>query len=165
MLQILLAERFKLSVHREMRPMQIFELTVAKNGPKFKKGTLKGHGQDVGMGGPPRRDPDGFPILTKGMSMAIIPGHARMQSEDQHIAWFAERLSQQLQMPVTDATVLVGNYYFTVSWSWDESAPGAQAAARADLVSAVQSQLGLKASTKEGKMGSPGRGPYRENSN
>src|SRR5205085_311706 len=41
MLQNLMAERFKLAVHREIRPMQVYELTVAKNGAKLKKGTPK----------------------------------------------------------------------------------------------------------------------------
>jgi uncharacterized protein (TIGR03435 family) len=151
MLQNLLAMRFKLSVHREMRPMQIYELTVAKNGPKFKKGTPKEPPQDDGARGPLKRDVDGFPVLTRGMSMAMIPGHARMQSENQPIARFAERLSQQLQTPVKDATGLTGSYDFTVSWSWDADPPGAQAAARADLVSAVQSQLSLKLQQKKGQ--------------
>ena len=83
--------------------------------------------------------------------MAIIPGHARMQSENQSMAWFAERLSQQLQVPVKDATGLTGGYDFTVSWSWEENTPGAQAAAQADLVSAVQSQLGLKLEQNKGQ--------------
>jgi uncharacterized protein (TIGR03435 family) len=54
-------------------------------------------------------------------------------------------------MPVTNATGLAGSYDFTLSWSWDEDTPGAQAAARADLVSAVQSQLGLKLERKKGQ--------------
>jgi uncharacterized protein (TIGR03435 family) len=151
MLQNLVAVRFKLSVHREMRPMQIYELTVAKNGPKFKTGTPKEAPQDDGGRGPLKRDVDGFPVLTRGISMAMISGHARMQSENQPIGWLAERLSRQLQTPVKDATELTGSYDFTVSWSWDEGIPGAQAAARADLVSAVQSQLGLKLEPKKGE--------------
>lgn len=151
MLQDLLAERFKLSVHRENRPMQVYELTVAKNGPKVKKGVPKEPSGEDSASGPLKRDADGFPVLTNGMSMAIIPGHARMQSENQPLAWFAERLAQQLQMPVTDMTGLAGNYDFTLSWSWDEDVPGAQAAAQADLVRAVQSQLGFILERKKGQ--------------
>lgn len=151
MLQNLMAERFKLSVHREIRPMQVYELTVTKNGPKFKKGTPKEPSGGDSAPGPLKRDADGFPILTSGMNMAMIPGHARMQSENQPMAWFAERLSEQLQMPVTDATGLAGSYDFTLSWSWDEDTPGAQAAAQADLISTVQSQLGLKLEQKRGQ--------------
>jgi uncharacterized protein (TIGR03435 family) len=37
MMQKLLAERFKLTVHHENREMALFSLVVAKNGPKFKE--------------------------------------------------------------------------------------------------------------------------------
>ena len=37
MLQNLLAERFQLSVHREIRPMPALALEIAKNGPKLEK--------------------------------------------------------------------------------------------------------------------------------
>jgi uncharacterized protein (TIGR03435 family) len=37
MLQTLLANEFKLVVHREQKPMNVFELTVGKGGPKFQK--------------------------------------------------------------------------------------------------------------------------------
>jgi uncharacterized protein (TIGR03435 family) len=151
MLQNLLAERFKLSVHRENRPMQVYELTVAKNGPKVKKSAPQEPSAEDAASGPPKRDADGFPILTRGISMAMIPGHARMQSESQPLTWFAEQLSQQLQMPVTDATGLAGNYDFTLSWSWDENVPGAQATAQADLIRAVQSQLGFTLERKKGR--------------
>ena len=35
MLQALLAERFKLAVHRQTKEMSAYALTVGKNGPKF----------------------------------------------------------------------------------------------------------------------------------
>ncbi|HEX3572507.1 MAG TPA: TIGR03435 family protein [Acidobacteriaceae bacterium] len=36
MLQAMLAERFKLAVHRELKEQPIFELTLSKGGPKFR---------------------------------------------------------------------------------------------------------------------------------
>src|SRR5580658_2019605 len=39
MLQNLLADRFKLALHKETREMQIYSLGVAKNGPKLKQAT------------------------------------------------------------------------------------------------------------------------------
>jgi uncharacterized protein (TIGR03435 family) len=36
MMKSLLAERFKLKAHREMREMPVYDLVVGKNGPKFK---------------------------------------------------------------------------------------------------------------------------------
>lgn len=149
MIRNLLAERFKMAVHRETREMQVYELTVAKNGPRFKESTPKDPPKDDGPSGPLKRDGDGFPILPPGMSAAIIAGHARMQSEDQTMAWFAERLSERLQTPVTDATGLAGKYDFVVSWAWEEG-PGAASAAAADLINALQSQLGLKVERTKG---------------
>jgi len=37
MLQLLLADRFKLKVRREMREMPVYALVLGKNGPKFKE--------------------------------------------------------------------------------------------------------------------------------
>jgi uncharacterized protein (TIGR03435 family) len=37
MVQSLLADRFKLQVHHEMREMQVLALVLGKNGPKFKE--------------------------------------------------------------------------------------------------------------------------------
>jgi uncharacterized protein (TIGR03435 family) len=36
-LQLLLADRFQLKFHREMRAMPVYELVVGKYGPKFKE--------------------------------------------------------------------------------------------------------------------------------
>ena len=37
MLRALLEDRFKLKVHREIRQVPVYELTVAKGGPKLKR--------------------------------------------------------------------------------------------------------------------------------
>jgi uncharacterized protein (TIGR03435 family) len=42
MLQPLLAQEFKLAVHQERRPMDVWVLTVAKNGPKLQKSAGSG---------------------------------------------------------------------------------------------------------------------------
>jgi uncharacterized protein (TIGR03435 family) len=130
--------------------MQVYEMTVGRNGPKFKESTPREPPKNDGPPGPLKRDGDGFPILTPGTSMAIVPGHARMQSDNQTMAWFTERLSEQLRSPVTESTGLTGKYDFVVSWAWEEG-PAAASAAAADLVNAVQSQLGLKLEWKKGK--------------
>ena len=39
MLQPLLAERFKLAIHREDKPMPVYVLVVGKGGPKLRKAT------------------------------------------------------------------------------------------------------------------------------
>ncbi len=151
MLRNLLAERFKMTVHHETRPMQVDELTVGKGGPKFKESTPHEPAKkDDGAPSKLKRDVDGFPILGPGAIMALVPGHGRMRSQDQPLAQFVQQLSNQLRSPVTDATGLTGKYDFEVSWAWDEG-PGAQAEAAANLVNAVQQQLGLKLERKKGQ--------------
>ena len=63
MLQNLLAERFRMQVHHETRAEAVYELTVAKNGPKLKL-AAEGSGADdfVPGSGPRRTDRDNFPI-------------------------------------------------------------------------------------------------------
>jgi uncharacterized protein (TIGR03435 family) len=151
MLCSLLADRFKLVVHREKRPMQVYELTVAKNGPKFHEGTPKDESADDDPPGKPKRDDDGFPILGPGMIVAMVPGHGRLRSDDRPIEWFAGILANQLGSPVMDATGLKAKYDFVLSWAWDPDSPGGAVAGSADsLVRGVQSQLGLKLERKKG---------------
>jgi len=163
MLQRLLAERFRLSVHREPKNTEVYELSVAKNGPKFREAVPPAEVAPVREEpAPVKRDADGFPILGPRMSMAVVPGYARLRSENQPISWFAEMLSAQLRGPVIDLTNLTGKYDFVVSWAFGEqtaaSAPGEAApAARVDhyrpaLIHAVQSQLGLKLERRTGSV-------------
>jgi uncharacterized protein (TIGR03435 family) len=151
MLQNLLADRFKLVVHREKRDMPAYELTVTRNGPKFHEGVS--HDDPKPEPGPLKKDKDGFPILTPGMSMALGPGLGRIRSDNQPLAWFAHLLSQQLQGPVVDNTGLQARYDFMVSWAF--KSPGVSATSDAvdefqpALIEAVQSQLGLKLAKKK----------------
>ena len=156
MLENLLTERFKLAVHREKRQMRVYDLTVAKSGPKFKEAVPKDQPQGDEPAGKLKRDDDGFPILTPGMTMAAIPGHARMRSDNQPVTWLTEMLSGQLQCPVIDSTGLKGKYDFMVSWAWEESHGGDASAAEVNpylpsLIDAVQTQLGLKLEQKNGQ--------------
>jgi uncharacterized protein (TIGR03435 family) len=156
MLQNLLAERFKMAAHREKKAMGVYELTVAKNGPRLRESAPKDAPQ---AGGPPekvQRDRDGFPILGPGMTMAAIPGHARIGSDNQTMAWLAKMLTGQLQSPVIDATGLTAKYDFLLSWAFEDNSASDGAAAldayRPALISAVQSQLGLKLGQKKGQV-------------
>lgn len=149
MLQNLLAERFKLAVHREKRSGMVYELSVGKNGPKFKSGTPPHLPDSDDAPMKLKKDADGFPILEAGRtSMALANNHGRMQLAGEGLEWFVQQLSVQLQSPVTDATGLSGKYDLVVSWTWDEDS-GASGAATA-LINAVQQQLGLRMERKKG---------------
>jgi uncharacterized protein (TIGR03435 family) len=164
MLQNLLADRFKLAVHREKKEMQGYELTVARNGPKFSQSTPKDPPQEDAPPQKLQKDSEGFPIVPRGTTMAVVPGHARLRSDDQTMAWLAGMLAGQLQSPVTDATGLTAKYDYVLSWAFEENnapaasaggAPlvaGAQDAYHLALFGALQSQLGLKLAPKKGQV-------------
>jgi uncharacterized protein (TIGR03435 family) len=141
-LQNLLADRFMLVVHRENKAMMVYEMTVLRNGPKFRESLPKEAPKEDGPPGNLQRDRDGFPILPAGTTMAAVPGHARIRSDSQTMA----------------------KYDFIVSWAYAENnGRGASAASgtpeamdlepyRPALINAVQSQLGLRLEEKKGQV-------------
>jgi uncharacterized protein (TIGR03435 family) len=158
MLQNLLVERFQLVCHRDKKAMQVYQLSVARNGPKFKESSPKDEPAEDKPPGKMQRDSEGFPILPKGTTMAVVPGHARIRSDNQTMAWFVKMLAGQLGSPVSDATGLSAKYDFVLSWSFEEGGQPAAGAPVAPvdtyhpaLISALQSQLGLKLEQKKGQ--------------
>jgi uncharacterized protein (TIGR03435 family) len=127
MLQTLLADRFKLALHSEEKMLPVYEVVIAKNGPKLRAAKSSGHG--------------GF---------SSSPGHVSAQEES--VTRFAELLSHLTERPVVDRTGLKGVYNFTLQWTPDmQPVPPEQVnkAATNDsggpsLFTAVQEQLGLK---------------------
>jgi uncharacterized protein (TIGR03435 family) len=135
MISNLLVDRFKMSTHRETRQTEIYEMTVARNGPKFKDSTPA---------------PEGLPVLAMpGVSLSITSGHGGIRSENRTMVWFADLLSNYLRHPVRDATGLTGTYDFVFSWSWEDGPDSAENAA-ADIVDQLPAQLGLKVERKKG---------------
>lgn len=126
MKQNLLAERFKLAVHFEKKEMQVYELSIGKDGPKLKESAPEPEGQpDM-----PRRDlnklqrdADGIPILPRRAGTASVlmmsggPNGAliRIQASAQTMEQIASQLSNLINKPVTDATGLTGKYEFTLT--------------------------------------------------
>jgi len=173
MLQNLLAEQFKLTLHHDSKEMPLYQLVVARGGPKMKESAETTKTENTAAPaapGPMKRDAEGYPVLTPGQSvMAMTPGHARMQGAQQTMPEFATRLSAFLGRPVTDATSLNGKYDFVLSWAPEPNRglipglppppPGADtiAPAAADpqdsgptIFTALQEQLGLKLEQKKG---------------
>ena len=174
MLQNLLAERFALKVHWETREMPIYELAIAKGGPKLKetKPDAPTDAEQATPKSPPRpgRSPDGFPALPEGtapimmmMSTKDGPGIA-MRAHDETAEGIASTLSHQVNVPVHNATGLKGKYDFTLYWlirpirpliSAASADPNGSLTPEADspgptLLEAVQQQLGLKLEPKKG---------------
>jgi uncharacterized protein (TIGR03435 family) len=139
MLQNLLAERFKLTLHREKKDLSMYALVVGKNGPKMKESVedpAPEEGDAPKAGGPAADDAmaaavmrqlkmarDGIPVLPPGsggrgtVSMMMGSGNARMTATKQTMASMAEMLSNQLDLPVVDMTGLTGKYDYRLSYA------------------------------------------------
>ena len=125
MLQNLLAERFKLAVHKESKEMPVYSLIVAKGGPKLKEAAPLPDGDGPSAppppSGPPKIGPDGFPQFPSsgrpGLNMIMMPGRARFSAVAQTMQDLATRLTTQLNRPVTDNTGLTAKYDFVLTFS------------------------------------------------
>jgi uncharacterized protein (TIGR03435 family) len=145
MLQAMLAERFKLVVHREVREIPVYDLVIAKGGPKLKRASTGAESKDGNKedfsADRIKTDSEGFPSLPAGQTvMAISNDHARIQEHLETMAHFASILAGQLHEPVDDRTGLDGKYSFSLSWipgsSDNQMGP--------TLFDALQEQLGLR---------------------
>ena len=115
-LQNLLAERFKLAVHRESRTVTGYVLLVDKKGPKLHESTEAGDGWGRGSGS----------LKTTGTTMAR----------------FARLLSVAVTRPVKDMTGLKGKYDFDLKWATDNGSDDARLPD--SLFTALQEQHGLR---------------------
>jgi uncharacterized protein (TIGR03435 family) len=128
MLQGLLADRFKLAVHREEKVMAMYVLTVAKGGPKFQESTTEGE-PDFGMPGR-----GGTSATLKRIPMSQV----------------VSLLQNVLQAPVIDETGLKGRYDATLNIGQYIRTPMQIDEMPSIVASAVQDLLGLKLESKKG---------------
>jgi uncharacterized protein (TIGR03435 family) len=165
MIKNLLAERFKLEWHWSRKEMPLYDLVVAKGGPKMQEWVDRPAGDPqadpAGWGGDgkgPGSDADGYPNIPRdcGGCMSVnAAGKARWHSNKGSAKNLADMIGNQLGMPVNDATGLTKPYDITLSWSSGGGIGGrADADAPADLgvtiEAAVVQQLGLRLVLKKG---------------
>jgi uncharacterized protein (TIGR03435 family) len=133
MLQKLLADRFKLTFHRDQKELSVYALVVGKNGPKITQ---------------TERDPNGLPgLFFRGLG--VLPASNATMADLAGVMQGAV-----LDRPVVDQTGLKGRYDFVLKWTPDETQfgglgvkvppPTDKADAPPDLFTAMQEQLGLK---------------------
>jgi uncharacterized protein (TIGR03435 family) len=173
MLQNLLAERFKVTLHRDTKELPAYALTVAKGGPKLteSKSAAAVEGDELPTQSAPVIGPDGYPALPPSMAghaglyNMMMPDRYRMIGQQQTMQDLAARLSMQLDRPVVDATGLTGKYDFTLSFHAEQGMMGPYGALPPpppgvdtgrpetdgvpDIYSAIGSQLGLKLESKK----------------
>jgi uncharacterized protein (TIGR03435 family) len=152
MLQALLSDRFKLTLHRETMEGPVYALVIGKNGPKLKESR------------PGDAYTNGLKVLDGrgGAGMLLIQGRGGpLTGQAVSIQSLAHLLSQQLGRTVLDKTGLTGNYDFTLKWTPDDSQPpmgdqqGTENEPRTDssgpsIFTAIQEQLGLKLESEKG---------------
>jgi uncharacterized protein (TIGR03435 family) len=152
LLQSLLANRFKLLLHRETRDLPTYELVVAKGGSKLvaaKEGTCNSF------------DPKNPPPPQPGGALPRVCGATRMgrnllQAIGLLLPDLAADLSEILGRPVADKTGLKGNFDIHLEFAPDNAiALAAQSSPNADLsgpsiFTALQEQLGLRLELSKG---------------
>ena len=157
MLQPLLADRFQLKVHTEVRELPVLALVVAKGGPKLHEAKpgdtypngIKGF--DGEAGGPGLMHMGPGQLTAQGLPMSSV----------------AQLLSQQLGRTVHDKTGLTGKYDFTLQWTPEvggspmmkgpdagQQGPGGPPSPTDNggpsIFTAIQEQLGLKLESQKG---------------
>jgi bla regulator protein BlaR1 len=133
MLQALLADRFKLSLHSETKEIPVFALVIAKNGLKLQE-AKPGDTYPNGIKGPAER-----PI---GTGTLVEPERGTLVGQGVPVSDLVENLSQELGgRIIVDKTGLKGKYDFTLRVAPEES--------QAAIFTALQEQLGLKLETQK----------------
>jgi uncharacterized protein (TIGR03435 family) len=155
MLQKLLTERFQISLHRDMKELPVYRLTVAKNGPKLKAAEKT----------PENMDPAAARAALQARTAALMAAAKNdgtpwqsMWMGSATVAEFARNLESRLDRPVKDLTGLDGSYSFSLRWAPDSASPlpvgmpmggeggpaGVAVPSGPSIFTAVQEQLGLK---------------------
>jgi uncharacterized protein (TIGR03435 family) len=154
MLQALLADRFKLTLHRETREMAVYSLVIAKNGPKFKQ-AAPGDAYSKGLTSPSGN------LVGSGMMLMRLGG-GQIGGQGVPLDLLVKQLSAQLHQIVQDKTGLTGLYDFSLQWTPDlrQAPAGAEGigdetdpspgAAGGSVFTALQEQLGLKLEPTKG---------------
>ncbi|MBZ5632325.1 MAG: TIGR03435 family protein [Acidobacteriia bacterium] len=126
MLQVLLADRFNMVFHREVKELPVYALNVVKNVPKLKTAE-----SESGITSNSNR--------TSWHVVAKIP-----------MRRFAEFLSERVNRPVLDQTGLNGSFEFTLDWAIDDASATNDGLAGPSIFTALQEQLGLKLNSTKG---------------
>jgi uncharacterized protein (TIGR03435 family) len=120
MLQTLLADRFKVTLHRQSRVMQTWALLIEKREPKLH--ASEGDGQ----------------------SSQQVKSKLTRQWTSTRMSQFADNLSEAMQAPVEDQTGLPGKYDFSLDLTPYLPTTGERPDIASMMTTAVREELGLK---------------------
>jgi uncharacterized protein (TIGR03435 family) len=155
MVQSLLEDRFKLKAHTETRELPLYELVIAKGGPKVKLSEDQTPPSSLVGGGGGRGA-----IVPRG---GIRIGNSDLEASAQSISVLAAAISNlYADRPVIDKTGLKGLYDVKLQWDRDSSlnanaVPNAIATAPSatlgpSLPDALEEQLGLRLQSAKGPL-------------
>ncbi len=152
-LQTLLRDRFNLTINRETKELPVYELTVAKGGPKLQQPKCV------------QREPGDFTVAPGkycGLMMGSMAS-GRLQASGATLAFLANFLSSTLRRTVVDKTGITGEFDFQLTFTPDTPAvpsPDASgprptdcataAELRPYIFAAMREQLGLKLESTKG---------------
>ncbi len=150
MLQSLLAERFKLAVHRGVREQDVWALVVGKGGPKFREspsevprnpGDTKGESPEE-AGPPVLRTKDGNTIMSSTIGTTFVRSTLNFASLSIHheasrmtmpfLADLVSRTTFANDREVVDMTGLKGNYDVVYDFPFSATMPGVKTAGVSD---------------------------------
>jgi uncharacterized protein (TIGR03435 family) len=141
MLLPMLADRFHVKAHTEVKTLSVFNLVVTKDGPRFKRNP------------PPPIDPDNPKKGQEGRGNINI-NNDDMTATAVPLSTLAEVLADQLSHTVIDKTGLTGDYDFRLKWTSEDqsnnTADNGTTDRPPDLFTALQEQLGLKLESTKG---------------
>jgi uncharacterized protein (TIGR03435 family) len=165
MWQALLADRFKLRLHRETRELPIYDLTAAKGGPKLPAAKAAGC-----VSFPPGTKPHPVPGkvdcgYVSGPFGGFTSGLFRIMGRRVHVADLVRELTSVLDRPVLDETGFTGEFDLDLSFSADDALKGFPVPGGPDdpgghrlptdpnlpnIFAALEQQLGLKLTSAKG---------------
>ena len=124
MIQSLLAERFKLVLHRDKKEFPVYALVVAKTGPKLKE-SPPDSSADSSPGAKGSVDINvttgrGGGVIDMGNGSSIGYGRDRLEAKKVTLSALAGAVERLLDRPVVDMTGISGTYDFSLEYSWDE---------------------------------------------
>jgi uncharacterized protein (TIGR03435 family) len=137
MMQSLLADRCKLTVHRETRELCMFALVTTKNGPRIKETP------PADLAGLKLEHPGGITLPDGGI---LLNGGGKMAFFGVSMGTFSEMLSVPAGHPVQDKTGLPSRYDFTLQLldAGASSGGGPPEDPLLSIFTAMQEQLGLR---------------------
>lgn len=151
MLQAMLADRFRLAVHRDTKIVPVYEMTVGRRGPKFKPS------EGATLAEIQQKHSDARTLMRGGGAIvATGPNPGQQWLFGVTIPFLGEFLSTMAGRPIHDQTGLAGKYDITYQLELPPQEGGGAAQPpdffSLQIVYVVQDQLGLKLSPAQGPM-------------